>query len=55
VSNNQNKSYNPLTGTGDNGAGSTGAYKLSLVNIPTAAPVVRAKQPGHRPLRGKQR
>ena len=34
VSNNQNKSYNPLTGAGDNGAGSTGAYKLSLVNLP---------------------
>ncbi|HTK77796.1 MAG TPA: SdrD B-like domain-containing protein [Gemmataceae bacterium] len=34
VSNNQNRSYNPLTGAGDNGAGSTGAYKLSLINLP---------------------
>lgn len=46
VSNNQNKSYNPLTGAGDNGAGSTGAYKLSLLNIPTAAPVVSSEATG---------
>jgi uncharacterized delta-60 repeat protein len=34
VSNNQNKAYNPLSGTADNGVGSTGAYRLSLVNLP---------------------
>jgi uncharacterized delta-60 repeat protein len=43
VSNNQNTTYNPITGAGDNGAGSTGAYKLSLVNVPTAAAVSAAK------------
>jgi hypothetical protein len=35
VSNNQNKKYEPREGYDDNGVGSTGGYKLSLVNIPT--------------------
>jgi hypothetical protein len=30
VSNNQNKTYNALTGAGDSGVGSTGAYKLTV-------------------------
>ena len=33
VSNNANKAYEPRFGYGDGGTGSTGAYKLSLVNI----------------------
>jgi uncharacterized delta-60 repeat protein len=36
VSNNQNRTYEPRFGYDDNGIGSTGAYKLSLVNISPA-------------------
>ena len=37
VSNNANRVYNAFNGTGDNNAGSTGAYKLSLVNLPSGS------------------
>ena len=37
VSNHANKSYEPREGYDDNGAGSTGAYTLSLINQTTAA------------------
>jgi uncharacterized delta-60 repeat protein len=39
VSNNANKAYDARFGYGDNGVGTTGAYKLSLVNLSAAAVV----------------
>jgi uncharacterized delta-60 repeat protein len=43
VSNNANKAYEPRFGYGDNGVGTTGGYKLSLVNISTASAVAFSK------------
>jgi hypothetical protein len=37
VSNNLNTKYEPRFGYGDNGVGSTGGYKLSLVNLSTTS------------------
>ena len=40
VSNNVNKGYEPRFGYGDTGVGTTGGYKLSLVNVPVAPVMV---------------
>jgi hypothetical protein len=55
VSLNANKGYNPLTGTGDVAGGTTGAYRLYLNSLGTAAPSILLDACGPTDLDGSGR